>query len=666
MATLKTLSLLALFTAAAFVTGPDTITGDLDGTRVDSKAVAAPGAEKLHPYLAERLRSASPETRLPVYFVIGDRLGYDDFFPWVLRMKIDERRSTVVKILRGHADQTQAELLAVLRAAEQAGLAEIISSNWLGNFVRCEAVPGVIHQAAALASVSEVWSDHVPPLEEVLDSAPAADLALVAPGNGPLSVGADQVWALGFTGQGVIVMNSDSGINPTQGDLAGRLWINPGEIPGNNLDDDLNGKIDDVNGWNFGSNNNVLLNTGDSHGTNTAGCLVADGTCNGTIYGMAPGGKVMTGRLTGEASQWDAIQYAVAQGAHTQTSSHSYKANFNPPPNYKMHRDVGETSLAAGLIRTNSTSNDGGTCSSTTALNRKPFNISAPGCLPAPYIDPNQTLVGRKGGVIGVAAYTLGTGALASYSPCGPFAWNLPDMLAVNPAYAPANWDALNDNDYPWTGGTLMGCLKPDVAAPTGTTTTSGTATGSCSTTTFSGTSNATPCANGVMMLWKCANPSLTPEDVAMIVHQTSQDAGTVPGKENGWGAGRIRALDGLKRALCVHRVNGDPGWTVPHQVGTTIEFALDGVPSRPAYMAVGAQRMSVNMGPVVIGIGPPESLFVYFSGTTDAAGDASFTFPVPPSIAGAVVYTQGLIDDTTGVTGQLLVSNVIGVTFTL
>jgi hypothetical protein len=637
--------------------------GEPGRTSPESQIGTTHQSEKLHPYLAERLISTTPETRLPVYFVIGERLGYDDFFPWTLRLKIDERRTTVMKMLRSHADRTQAELLALLRAAEKAQRAEIISENWLGNFVRCLATPSVIQEAAALASVSEVWFDYVPPLEEVLDASPA-DPALLLPGNGPLNVGADQVWALGFTGQGVVVMNADSGINPAHGDLAGRLWINAGEIPNNNTDDDANGKIDDVNGWNFNSNNNVLLNTGDSHGTNTAGCLVADGTCTGTIYGMAPGAKVMTGRLSGEATQWDAVQYALAQGAHTQTSSHSYKANFTPPPNYEMHRDVAETSLAAGLIRTNSTSNDGSVCGSATDLRRRPFNISAPGCVPAPYIDPNQTPPGRKGGVIGVAAYTLSTGALASYSPCGPFAWHLSDLLTVNPAFPVANWDAINDNDYPWQGGSLLGCLKPDISAPTGTTTTSGTGAGTCSTTTFSGTSNATPCANGVIMLWKGANPSLTPEDAAMIVHQTAQDAGSIPGKEDAWGAGRIRALPGLKRALCVHRVNGDPGWTVQHPVGNAIEFALDGSPGRPAYMAVAAQRMSVPYGPVVLGIGPLESLFIYYAGATDAAGDASFTFFVPPSVAGLVVHTQGLIDDTLGPTGELLLSNVIGVTF--
>ena len=94
--------------------------------------------------------------------------------------------------------------------------------------------------------------------------------------------------------------------------------------------------------------------------------------------------------------------------------------------------------------------------------------------MPAPYLDPAQTLVGGRSGVIGVGAYQVSTGVLATYSPCGPFSWNLPDLLAVVPAFPLGNWDPVNHNDYPWTGGSQMGLLKPDVLAPTGTTTSSG------------------------------------------------------------------------------------------------------------------------------------------------------------------------------------------------
>ena len=49
----------------------------------------------------------------------------------------------------------------------------------------------------------------------------------------------------------VIVADIDSGIDTTHEDLKPILWKNPGEIPGNGIDDDKNGYVDDVNGWNF-------------------------------------------------------------------------------------------------------------------------------------------------------------------------------------------------------------------------------------------------------------------------------------------------------------------------------------------------------------------------------------------------------------------------------
>ena len=55
----------------------------------------------------------------------------------------------------------------------------------------------------------------------------------------------------------------DSGIDVDHEDLKGIIWTNPGEIPGNGIDDDKNGYVDDVHGWNFigGKDGSVNLDT---------------------------------------------------------------------------------------------------------------------------------------------------------------------------------------------------------------------------------------------------------------------------------------------------------------------------------------------------------------------------------------------------------------------
>jgi len=69
--------------------------------------------------------------------------------------------------------------------------------------------------------------------------------------------------AKGKTSSTVIVAVLDSGVDVEHEDLKDNVWINPGEIAGNGIDDDKNGYIDDINGWNFigGANGNVNHDT---------------------------------------------------------------------------------------------------------------------------------------------------------------------------------------------------------------------------------------------------------------------------------------------------------------------------------------------------------------------------------------------------------------------
>jgi hypothetical protein len=151
------------------------------------------------------------------------------------------------------------------------------------------------------------------------------------------------------------------------------------------------------------------------------------------------------------------------------------------------------------------------------------------------------------------------------------------------------------------------------------------------------------------MILWKCANMSLKPEDMAMIVHQSAVDTGSVPGKENDWGAGRVDALAGLYLALCVHRAGGEPAWSITHKAGTPLTLEVD---TMPGCFAVIAPLASRN--------GPPLST-PFFAGATGASGDVSVTIPIATSAAGTVLFTRAFTScDRYGVVDGTLRSNVI------
>lgn len=68
---------------------------------------------------------------------------------------------------------------------------------------------------------------------------------------GPAKINAPMAWALTTGSPQVGIAVIDTGVKTDHPDLAGKIWVNPGEIPGNGVDDDGNGKVDDIHGWHF-------------------------------------------------------------------------------------------------------------------------------------------------------------------------------------------------------------------------------------------------------------------------------------------------------------------------------------------------------------------------------------------------------------------------------
>lgn len=128
------------------------------------------------------------------------------------------------------------------------------------------------------------------------------------------------------TGSGMIVAVIDTGVETSHPDLSGQMWVNSGEVPGNGIDDDHDGIVDDVYGADFtkrDSQNRPLGNPADQngHGTHVSGTIAATRDNNIGVAGVAPGAKIMALRFmdaNGAGYTSDAIlaiDYAIAHGA---------------------------------------------------------------------------------------------------------------------------------------------------------------------------------------------------------------------------------------------------------------------------------------------------------------------------------------------------------------
>lgn len=125
---------------------------------------------------------------------------------------------------------------------------------------------------------------------------------------------------------GPLIAVIDTGINYNHEALAGNIWTNPGEIPGDGIDNDNNGVIDDVHGFNAAADSGDPLDDND-HGTHCAGSIAANGANPKGLYGVATKGNMMGVKfLTGSgggtlADAIESVLYATKMGARVTSNS---------------------------------------------------------------------------------------------------------------------------------------------------------------------------------------------------------------------------------------------------------------------------------------------------------------------------------------------------------
>ncbi len=148
------------------------------------------------------------------------------------------------------------------------------------------------------------------------------------------TVGADidapSAWNI-FSGNGsVIVGVLDTGVKYDHPDLVDNMWTNPGEIPNNGIDDDGNGFVDDVRGWNFVNNNNNPMDL-DGHGTHAAGIIGARAGNTIGVVGVNWNTKIMPVKIGMDlVSARHGLEYAVANGASVTSNSYGWGQPYQP------------------------------------------------------------------------------------------------------------------------------------------------------------------------------------------------------------------------------------------------------------------------------------------------------------------------------------------------
>ena len=461
-------------------------------------------AQTIDPALLQEMRQRTDDEKIRVVVImksqydrqqLGRRAAY-----YTTRA---ERREFVVNELKQFAQASQYDLRNTLAEMERQDMTTAPKIIWMANAMYFSATKQAIYDLANRRDVGIIGFD-----EERYalfdEESSQANMNRGITSN-VTQVNADQVWDLGYTGQGVVVAVIDTGVNYNHLDLADHLWDGGAEYPHHGYDfyNDDNDPMDDH-----------------SHGTHCAGTVCGDGTA-GQQTGMAPDATLMCVKVLNSGGSGyvsvtcNAMQWAVEQGCDLFSMSLGWASATITER--ELFRNTCMAVLDAGVVGAIAAGNEGS--------GNEPNNVRVPGSCPPPYMDPIQA--DNEGGL----SCTVCVGAV-----------DVNDNAASFTSRGPVTWQNTTFGDYPYTYGstTEFGLIRPDVCAP-GVSITSADYSGTTGYSVKSGTSMATPCVAGCISLLLSKKADATPEEICQVLEETAVPLAT--GKSNTYGYGRVDVL---------------------------------------------------------------------------------------------------------------------------
>jgi subtilisin family serine protease len=217
-------------------------------------------------------------------------------------------------------------------------------------------------------------------------------------GTPEADIRAEQAWDLHTGSANTVVAVIDSGVDYNHPDLRANRWTNPGEISGNGIDDDRNGFIDDIFGWDFHDDDADPMDV-NSHGTHVAGTIAARGNNALGVTGVSWNSKIMALKVGPSSTEPTIVTSAVIEAIDYMTMMKTrYGVNivvsnnsYGGPSSSQAEEEAIARSIGAGILFVAAAGND---TRNNDSVPQYPASYSLDGIITVAATDHNDRLAG--------------------------------------------------------------------------------------------------------------------------------------------------------------------------------------------------------------------------------------------------------------------------------